>query len=629
MKIKSILINGFGKLSNKNIELKDNINIIYGKNEAGKSTLLNYIKAMFYGVARNKNGKEISDFDKFTPWNIQDYSGKISYSLDNGEEFEIYRDFRKKSPIIYNSQKQDITNEFLLDKNKGIDVIYEQLGIDEESIKNTIIVSQNEIEVEKNSQNHIIQKISNIVSSGDENISFRKTMDRINKTQLEEVGTDRTTEKPINIVTKRINELTIKKNELEEIKNSIDENDVDLGGIQNNISEESTKLELLKTVRDNLEKSNLKYAEIDVLQKIKEENEAKVDELKYKVDRRTKRKIANEKKSYLMWYILILFLLILTIVSFVVKFPIALPIISFVLAVIISMVIIYKIYSFRKDKASRIREIEKLEEKINQEANIIKENIKLQDDKIKQKEQEIKDHENRINLLIVNEFEKKLNLDFIQTVLEMNLEEIDIAINHKVEYINSLKWKISSNEQKKEILQSRIDEFPDVQAQLENAVIEKEELSSLNKSFDLAKECMESAYEKIRSSINPEFNENLCQIVEKISNGKYKKVSFNDVDGLIVETENGMNIPVNKLSQGTIDQMYLSLRLSSINTITKENIFIILDETFAFFDDERLENILKFINNNYKDKQVLIFTCSNREMQILDKLKIEYNKIEL
>lgn len=68
MKIKNIQINNFGKLRNKNIELSDGINIIYGKNESGKSTLLKFITCMFYGISKNKNGKRITDYDKFTPW---------------------------------------------------------------------------------------------------------------------------------------------------------------------------------------------------------------------------------------------------------------------------------------------------------------------------------------------------------------------------------------------------------------------------------------------------------------------------------------------------------------------------------------------------------------------------------
>ena len=54
MKIEKIKINSFGKLENKEYTLSENINLIYGKNEAGKSTLLKFIQNTFYGTSINK-----------------------------------------------------------------------------------------------------------------------------------------------------------------------------------------------------------------------------------------------------------------------------------------------------------------------------------------------------------------------------------------------------------------------------------------------------------------------------------------------------------------------------------------------------------------------------------------------
>ena len=54
---------------------------------------------------------------------------------------------------------------------------------------------------------------------------------------------------------------------------------------------------------------------------------------------------------------------------------------------------------------------------------------------------------------------------------------------------------------------------------------------------------------------------------------------------------------------------------------------IILDEAFAYYDDERLANVLKFLINI--DNQLIIFSCTNREKEILKKLNVKYNLIEL
>ena len=211
MKIKHLKINGFGKLKQKEINLQDGINVIYGENEAGKSSLLKFISCMFYGASKNKNGKDISDFEKYKPWKTEEFSGKIEYELDNGEKFEIYREFKKKNPIIYNSEKEDISKNFKEDKTRGIDFFEEHTGIDEETYFNTAITEQDGITLNKANQIGLVQKISNLVSSGDDNISYKKSLAQINKLQTEKVGTDRTIMKPMNLVNSKIKELTIKK----------------------------------------------------------------------------------------------------------------------------------------------------------------------------------------------------------------------------------------------------------------------------------------------------------------------------------------------------------------------------------------------------------------------------------
>ena len=111
MKINKIKINSYGKLKNKEINLENNLNIIYGKNESGKSTILQFIINMLYGISKNKKGKEISDFEKYKPWNGEEFSGKLIYELDNNEKVEIYRDFNRKNPEVYNERGEEISQK--------------------------------------------------------------------------------------------------------------------------------------------------------------------------------------------------------------------------------------------------------------------------------------------------------------------------------------------------------------------------------------------------------------------------------------------------------------------------------------------------------------------------------------
>ena len=58
--------------------------------------------------------------------------------------------------------------------------------------------------------------------------------------------------------------------------------------------------------------------------------------------------------------------------------------------------------------------------------------------------------------------------------------------------------------------------------------------------------------------------------------------------------------------------------------VSEENMPIILDEAFAYYDTERLTNILTYLNKTYTNKQIIIFTCSKREQEILEKNNIKY-----
>ena len=111
--------------------------------------------------------------------------------------------------------------------------------------------------------------------------------------------------------------------------------------------------------------------------------------------------------------------------------------------------------------------------------------------------------------------------------------------------------------------------------------------------------------------------------------GCHNKVTKYEDEGLIVEAENGNYVNANLLSVGTIDQLYLALRLAIANEVTKEELPLILDEAFAYYDEERLENILSYLSDNFKENQIIIFTCSKREKEILQKKGIDYNYIEL
>ena len=88
----------------------------------------------------------------------------------------------------------------------------------------TSISLQQEVKIGKNIKSMLLQKISNMLGTGQDNISYKETMDKLNKLQLEKIGTERTKERPINIINKKYEENQEKINELKFEQNSKEEN---------------------------------------------------------------------------------------------------------------------------------------------------------------------------------------------------------------------------------------------------------------------------------------------------------------------------------------------------------------------------------------------------------------------
>ncbi len=228
---------------------------------------------------------------------------------------------------------------------------------------------------------------------------------------------------------------------------------------------------------------------------------------------------------------------------------------------------------------------------------------------------------------IKNNYKDKLDINkYIEKIEENNLNNFIYELQ---EEINKNKIELQSIKIREEEKTKKLGNMASLKEEYELLEEELNNLEEKNASINLAKEFLEKAYVKMKNSITPKFTENLSKNISDISSNKYTKVGINDEKGLIVENEYGEYIPAERLSIGTIDQLYLSLRLSMIDDLSEEKMPILLDEAFAYFDDARLENILKFLSKNMKGHQVIIFTCTKREKEILDKLNIEYNFIEM
>ncbi len=114
MIIKTLSLRAFGKFKDTKVELKPGLNLVYGTNEAGKTTVQTFIQGMFFGFYKPYRKKKTysEEYQKYMPWNQFDYSGALTYQI-NGQEIRLERNFlrAKDSLFIYDNTTGKIIND--------------------------------------------------------------------------------------------------------------------------------------------------------------------------------------------------------------------------------------------------------------------------------------------------------------------------------------------------------------------------------------------------------------------------------------------------------------------------------------------------------------------------------------
>lgn len=699
MKIKNIKVNAYGNIENKDINLEEGINIIHGANESGKSTLLNYIISIFYGISRNKDGKALSDYEKYKPWNSNEFSGRISYKLENGEKYEIFRDFNKKNPKIYNDKLEDISDRFETDKKDGSKFFIEQTGIDKQMYLSTVVSTQEEVRLDEKNQNMLIQKIANLAGTGEDNVSYKKALIKLQEKIRDEIGTNKTSQKPINIIEKEIVEINNKIVETEKYRNRKYEIDVEKEQILSELKELEQQKQILQELQNSMKSEEETKNRLEIREKNRKDNIAKINELtnqKNTINAESERvqsaknhlqdiikghkenieklnseieKIANEKeetqekeKPSILFIVITVVLAIALICSIIL---IKNYIVSGILGVAIIANIVFYVINKNKQKVNKA----KLREKINQEKQYKREklenqkqqiiaNVNTTEKELEKQEEEEKQVNSELSMLkgqiilleknnekITEEIEQdnkaikeesnKNKQQIIEKYKDKNINDL-LYINDYQNCISKIEETINNNRIRIKGLEI---EYNTIVPQLDEMVVleekreaDKEKLAELREKesiINIAIENLMDAYEEMKTTITPKFTKNLSESIQKISSNKYNKVTINDENGMIIENNRGEYVEAIKLSTGTIDQLYLALRLSMIDELSKENLPIILDESFAYSDNNRLKNMLQYLTSDLNNHQTIIFTCTDREQKMLEAMNIPYNVVEL
>jgi len=167
------------------------------------------------------------------------------------------------------------------------------------------------------------------------------------------------------------------------------------------------------------------------------------------------------------------------------------------------------------------------------------------------------------------------------------------------------------------------EEIQSIQEQLEELEIKKKELEEKGEALRIAIDVMTEASIELQRNFVPLLNSRMSDIISSITSGRYKEIRADD--NLFLNTISPETLGVTSaelLSCGTVDQIYFALRVAMAELITNgEKLPIIMDEAFAFYDDVRSMEAFRLLDKLSSDRQILLFTCKSREIEMAKEQK--------
>jgi hypothetical protein len=596
--IKKLYLTSFGQFENTSIDLENGFNLIYGKNESGKSTITSFIEGILYGF---DEGSRVRHFNKkqeiYRPINSYKYAGYAIFSK-NGKDYRVSRNFDDGAYEIYDFS----VNEAMKVKESNLNYPGEfLLGLEYELYKNLVASFQKQ-ETSENSRKKIREML---INKDDYNFSANDALNFLDN-KLANIGTMRAYTKPYAKTTNEIDELSKEILDLRSLRSSYYNDFKKLDKNRNDIEKRTHSLKDLRNKRDAY-RENIAYKNLE--DEIKYQNELNYinSELdKYREYENIKpndeiKETDTSKSSHIGFYILI-FLILVFLGVYTKQYYL------FVFAIILPLIFMLIDKNSNKNNSDDTITFKKNEDYLEY-MRLSKEKEKIEEIlRVLQNQDKTKSHENimAIKDLDINETESKIRK------LENELESLN-KINVDLEK------KLASAEEKLQKEVDLTDRLHKLEANLKDM---EEEIEAINLAKSYINEIMEDA-----SQNSNNFESEVSQIINTISKGKYDKISYDKEFNPQIIRDDGVKLDIDKLSAGFYDQLNFALKFS-INEVTLDN-FLIFDDAFVNYDLDRLRSAIFYLLDESYNRQIIYLTCHKREEEILYSESINYHRVYL
>ena len=622
MIIREANIGKFGKLENQKYQFAPQINVIYGANESGKSTLMQFLKAMLFGLEKTRVRKTLDTYNRYEPWDTPAYFyGSMIFEIGQ-QQFLLERNFyykEKRARLVNIRDGEELSVEY-----GDLDML---LGnVSAAAYENTCCIGQEQLLPGRELGVLLEDERSNLAQTGSGDFQLSKALQELEQKRKNAEKTRKELEQQR---LSHIHQLEVNQQVLERdiagLKAQQEKQSTQQGTVQEQVRALQQQMEPVQTAYQTVCRREQELQSAVALEQ-SEWEQAEREQWKREQFRREQEEAeALQQKSgknagfspLLLIGVagLILAPVLRSAMDGFQKIAPALNIICIIL------ILAGLVSAYRK---SREKKTADSGQKHRQSVNDSVQNHREQDSRAN----------DRANLQSVEREGRKAALDQqLQRVCQQKAtleEQLQKLKGQK----KSLQLQVARQEGSGDQLQSQIQEkevelenLTEQVAELQQETLDEQHAREDRDALELAAETMSSLAARMSKTLEHTLDKEMSEILAQITRNVHEQLQVTDGQGIVLAEQLQKRTP-EAYSQGTMQQSYFSYRMAAGHMLMKEEpLPFLLDETFANYDEERLRQTLRWLAE--QENQIFLFTCRETEMRLLTEEDIPFASIRL
>lgn len=622
MIIREANIGKFGKLENQKYQFAPRINVIYGANESGKSTLMQFLKAMLFGLEKTRVRKTLDTYNRYEPWDTPAYFYGSMIFETGQQQFLLERNFyykEKRARLVNIRDGEELSVEY-----GDLDML---LGnVSAAAYENTCCIGQEQLLPGRELGVLLEDERSNLAQTGSGDFQLSKALQELEQKRKNAEKTRKELEQQR---LSHIHQLEVNQQVLERdiagLKAQQEKQSTQQGTVQEQVRALQQQMEPVQTAYQTVcrREQELKSA---VAQEQLEWEQAEREQWKREQFRREQEEAeALQQKSgknagfspLLLIGVagLILAPVLRSAMDGFQKIAPALNIICIIL------ILAGLVSAYRK---SREKKTADSGQKHRQSVNDSVQNHREQDSRAN----------DRANLQSVERKGRKAALDQQlqrvcqqKSVLEEQLQQLKDqkkALQLQAARQEGSGDQVQSQIQEKEV---ELENLTEQMAELQQETLEEQHAREDRDALELAAETMSRLAARMSKTLEHTLDKEMSGILAQITGNVHEQLQVTDGQGIVLAEQMQKRTP-EAYSQGTMQQAYFSYRMAAGHMLMKEEpLPFLLDETFANYDEERLRQTLRWLAE--QENQIFLFTCRETEMRLLTEEDILFASIRL